>query len=145
MHPLSENSGISAHTCCNKSTTVAIIMKTIGMFPASGKLGGSTIRYLLRLVPYDRVVLICRHPDKAPAEYVQGGVRVRQAAYEASPAELEAVFAGIDVLFLISYASHVHEYRTKSAAAGRRRGIPRRCKSSTRPFSARQHPVRRTG
>lgn len=89
------------------------IMKTIGIFPASGKLGGSTIRHLLKLVPYNRVVLICRYPEKVPVEYAKGGARVRKAAYEDSPAELEAAFSGIEVLFLISYPSHVHKYRTR--------------------------------
>ncbi|OAA63544.1 NAD(P)-binding domain protein [Niveomyces insectorum RCEF 264] len=102
-------------------------MKTIGIFPASGKLGGSTYRHLLELVPYDHVVLICRHPDKVPAHYTQGGVRVRQASYEDTPAELEAAFAGIDVLFLISFPSFVESYRVRvqvpAVDAARRAGV----------------------
>ncbi|KAH6649386.1 hypothetical protein F5144DRAFT_588113 [Chaetomium tenue] len=88
-------------------------MKTIGIFPASGGLGESTYTHLLRLVRADTVILISRHPDKTPHEHIQAGVQTRQADYTQSPAELEAAFTGIDVLFLISYPSHQHELRTK--------------------------------
>lgn len=88
-------------------------MKTIGIFPAAGGLGGSTYRHLLTLVPNDKVTLICRHAEKIEQEYVDAGVTVRKATYEFSPQELEATFQGLDVLFLVSYPSHVHEYRTK--------------------------------
>lgn len=86
---------------------------TLGIFPASGALGTSTYTHLLKLVPHDQVVLVNRHPEKVPKEYINSGVKVRQASYESSPGELEAAFAGINVLFLISYPSHVHEYRVK--------------------------------
>lgn len=88
-------------------------MKEIGIFPASGGLGGSTYRHLLKLVSNDRVTLICRYPEKVEASYKEAGVRVRKATYESTPAELEVAFSRLDVLFLISYPSHVHEYRTK--------------------------------
>ena len=88
-------------------------MKKIGIFPASGGLGGSTYRHLLKAVPNDNVILINRHPDKVPQQYTEAGAVVRQASYESSPSELENAFAGVDVLFLISYPSHVHEYRVK--------------------------------
>lgn len=86
---------------------------TIGIFPASGGLGTSTYTHLLKLVPNNHTILISRYPEKVPQPYVNAGVQLRQASYESTPAELEAAFAGIDVLFLISYPSHVHEYRTK--------------------------------
>lgn len=86
---------------------------TIGIFPASGGLGTSTYTHLLRLVPNDQVVLISRYPEKVPQSYIDAGVRVRQASYESTPSELEAAFSGIDILFLISFPSHVHDYRTK--------------------------------
>lgn len=88
-------------------------MKTIGIFPASGALGTSTYTHLVAQVPNDKVVLISRFPEKTPKTYVDNGVNTRRASYESTPAELEAVFAGVDVLFLISYPSHVHEYRSK--------------------------------
>jgi uncharacterized protein YbjT (DUF2867 family) len=90
-------------------------MKTIGIFPASGGLGGSTYTHLLQRndVRADKVVLISRDPSKTPAAYRDRGVTLRQASYESSAAELEKAFAGIEVLFLISYPSHVRDYRVK--------------------------------
>lgn len=88
-------------------------MKEVGIFPASGALGGSTYRHLLKLVPNDHVTLISRFPEKVEAEYRDAGVRARKASYESSPQELELAFSGLDVLFLVSYPSHVHEYRVK--------------------------------
>lgn len=88
-------------------------IKEIGIFPASGALGGSTYRHLLKLVPNDHVTLINRFPEKVEPEYRDAGVRVRKASYESTPQELELAFSGLDVLFLVSYPSHVHEYRVK--------------------------------
>lgn len=88
-------------------------MKEVGIFPASGGLGGSTYRHLLKLVPNDHVTLISRYPEKVEAGYRDAGVRVRKASYESSPQELELAFSGLDVLFLVSYPSHVHDYRVK--------------------------------
>ncbi|KAF5227222.1 hypothetical protein FAUST_11917 [Fusarium austroamericanum] len=85
----------------------------IGVFPASGALGTSTYTHLLSQVPNDKVTLINRYPEKVPKKYIEKGTTVRQASYESSAEDLEAVFSGVDVLFLISYPSHVHEYRTK--------------------------------
>ncbi|KAL6891829.1 hypothetical protein GGI43DRAFT_199608 [Trichoderma evansii] len=87
-------------------------MPTIGIFPASGGLGSSTYTHLFNKVSPSNTVLISRHPDKTPQVYQDQGVQLRQASYEASPSELEAAFKDIDILFLISYPSHVHEYRT---------------------------------
>lgn len=88
-------------------------MKCIGIFPGSGGLGGSTYDYLLKLLPSDHIILINRHPERVPQEHIKNGLRARKASYESSPSDLEAAFAGIEVLFLISYPSHVHEYRKK--------------------------------
>lgn len=88
-------------------------MTQIGIFPASGALGTSTYTHLLSQVPNDKVTLINRYPEKVPKKYTEKGTTVRQASFESSAEDLEAVFAGVDVLFLISYPSHVHEYRTK--------------------------------
>ncbi|KAK4179294.1 hypothetical protein QBC36DRAFT_180429 [Triangularia setosa] len=102
-------------------------MKTIGIFPASGGLGTSTYTHLLTLVPNTNVILISRNPDKIPKNYTQASVRTREASYETSPTDLEKVFAGIDVLFLISYPSHVKDYRIKvqlpAIDAARRAGV----------------------
>lgn len=102
-------------------------MKTVGIFPASGGLGTSTYQHLLKLVPNDKVVLISRHPDKVSEKYIQAGVQTRQASYETAPSDLEKTFSGIDVLFLISYPSHVKDYRIKvqlpAVDAARRAGV----------------------
>ncbi|TLD30538.1 hypothetical protein PspLS_02316 [Pyricularia sp. CBS 133598] len=89
-------------------------MKTVGVFPASGGLGGSTITHLRKIFPDDHLILISRHPENQPAEYSQGGVRLRRASYESSPQELEESFKDVDVLFLISYPSHVRDYRVQT-------------------------------
>ncbi|KAJ4204981.1 hypothetical protein NW759_014790 [Fusarium solani] len=88
-------------------------MTQIGIFPASGALGTSTYSHLLSIFPNNRVTLINRFPEKVPHSYVKDGVTTRQASYESSPEDLESAFNGLDVLFLISYPSHVHQYRTK--------------------------------
>ncbi|KFA66787.1 hypothetical protein S40285_07037 [Stachybotrys chlorohalonatus IBT 40285] len=86
-------------------------MKTVGIFPASGALGTSTLAHLLRLIPAPSLVLISRHPTKLGA--LPPGAQTRTASYESPPQHLESVFAGVDVLFLISYPSHVREYRVQ--------------------------------
>ncbi|KAK4140003.1 uncharacterized protein C8A04DRAFT_32501 [Dichotomopilus funicola] len=88
-------------------------MAIIGIFPASGALGTSTYTHLLKLVPGNEVILINRYPQKIPQSHISAGVKVRKASFENSPSELQAAFSGIDTLFLISYPSHVHDYRTK--------------------------------
>lgn len=102
-------------------------MSTIGIFPASGGLGTSTYTHLLKAVPASNVVLISRHPEKTPQIYKDQGVHLRQASYGASPIELDVAFQGITTLFLISYPSHVHEYRTglhiPALYAARRAGV----------------------
>lgn len=83
----------------------------LGVFPASGGLGGSTVKHLLSLVPASNVVLIARNPDKLAAESRQGAV-VRRADYD-DKSTLERVFEGIGALFLISYASCEHQHRSQ--------------------------------
>lgn len=88
-------------------------MARIGIFPASGALGTSTYTHLLAHYPNNLVTLINRFPEKVPKAHVDSGVTTRQASYESSSQDLQAAFRGLDVLFLISYPSHVHQYRTK--------------------------------
>jgi len=88
-------------------------MATVGIFPAAGALGGSVYEHLLSMLPAKQVILISRHPEKIPESYVNDGVRIRQASYESTSSELRDAFDGVSVLFLISYPSHVHEYRKK--------------------------------
>ncbi|KAM0539511.1 hypothetical protein ACHAO7_012110, partial [Fusarium culmorum] len=68
----------------------------IGIFPASGALGTSTYTHLLSQVPNDKVTLINRYPEKVPKKYIEKGTTVRQASYESSAEDLEAVFSGVD-------------------------------------------------
>ncbi|TPX13050.1 uncharacterized protein E0L32_006476 [Thyridium curvatum] len=88
--------------------------RQLGIFPASGALASSTLSHLSpALVPPRNLTLVCRHPSKVPQPYVQGGATVREASYESSPEELQAAFAGVHALFLVSYPSHVHDLRTR--------------------------------
>ncbi|KAM6534432.1 hypothetical protein FALCPG4_004070 [Fusarium falciforme] len=93
-------------------------MTQIGIFPASGALGASTYSHLLSIVPNNRVTLISRFPEKVPQRYIKDGVTTRKASYESSLEDLESAFNGLNVLFLISYPSHVHQYRTKVQTKG---------------------------
>lgn len=83
----------------------------LGIFPASGGLGGSTLRHLLDQVPPKEVVLIARSPEKLSKEKA-AGVTIRKADYD-NIQTLDQVFDGISSLNLISYASIQNEYRFK--------------------------------
>ncbi len=85
-------------------------MKKVAVFPASGKLGSSVYLHLSRLLPPDRLILICRHPDKVPQDLVKSGVEVRTADYNA-PETFKDVFNGVSYLCLISYPSIEIEHR----------------------------------
>lgn len=100
----------------------------LGVFPASGGLGGSVVTHLLRLVPADqgsRLTFISRHPDRLDEARAQGAV-VRQADYD-DHASLDTAFEGIEVLCLISYASVQNDHRFNShkraIEAARRQGV----------------------
>ncbi|KAI6778145.1 uncharacterized protein J7T54_007191 [Emericellopsis cladophorae] len=56
-------------------------MKTVGIFPASGGLGGSTATHLLKIVPGDQVTLIARYPDKTQLLPGADKARIRQASH----------------------------------------------------------------
>ncbi|KAJ5354834.1 hypothetical protein N7541_005878 [Penicillium brevicompactum] len=84
----------------------------IGVFPAAGGLGGSTVNHLSKQVPASQLVLIARKPGKL-ANFERDGATVRQADYD-QPSSLETAFDGVDVLMLISYASFELEHRVKS-------------------------------
>jgi uncharacterized protein YbjT (DUF2867 family) len=53
----------------------------LGIFPASGGLGGSTLRHLLRLVPASDVVLVACNPEKLNKEKAAGAL-IRKADYD---------------------------------------------------------------
>lgn len=84
---------------------------TIGIFPASGGLGGSIVNHLSKLLPAPQLILVARKPEKLD-DLRQAGATVRQADYD-EPSSLKTVFEGVDVLMLISYASFEIEHRTK--------------------------------
>ncbi|KAF5560054.1 hypothetical protein FNAPI_4454 [Fusarium napiforme] len=83
----------------------------LGIFPASGGLGGSTLRHLLGIVPANDVVLVARNPEKLNKEK-DAGALIRTADYD-NTQTLDHSFDGISSLNLISYASIQHEHRFK--------------------------------
>ncbi|KUL89315.1 hypothetical protein ZTR_03745 [Talaromyces verruculosus] len=86
--------------------------KKIGIFPASGSLGGSIVKHLSSLIPASSLILIARRPDSL-AEYSRQGAVVRRADYD-DDSSLNRVFDGVGVLFLISYPSCEHEHRSRA-------------------------------
>ncbi|RAK73522.1 NAD(P)-binding protein [Aspergillus fijiensis CBS 313.89] len=102
-------------------------MPTIGVFPAAGALGTSTINHLVKLVPASDLILVARKPDNDHlAELARAGATVRRADYE-EPSTLDRVFDGVDVLLLISYASIEIQFRFEAHKhaidAARRSGV----------------------
>lgn len=85
------------------------MINKFGIFPASGGLGGSTVRHLLKLVPASRVVLVARNLEKLDDEKDAGAI-VRKADYD-NAQTLDHSFDGVSCLNLISYASIQHEHR----------------------------------
>ena len=83
----------------------------LGIFPASGGLGGSTLKHLLRLVPANEVVLVARSPEKLGKEKAAGAI-IRKADYDKAET-LDHAFDGVSSLNLISYASIQNEHRFK--------------------------------
>ncbi len=73
---------------------------TIAITGASGGLGRATVESVLQTARPSEVVLTTRRPD-ALAEFTARGVDVRRADF-AEPASLNAAFAGVDRLLLIS-------------------------------------------
>lgn len=84
---------------------------TIGVFPAAGGIGGSTVKHLLPRLPSKSLVFIARSPEKL-REFPVGQAALRRADYDDNES-LRHAFDGLNILFLISYASVEHEYRTE--------------------------------
>ncbi|RKK65688.1 hypothetical protein BFJ69_g16061 [Fusarium oxysporum] len=84
---------------------------SVGIFPASGGIGGGTVKHMLTRLPPTDLILISRHPENLASVKAQGA-EIRQADYDDDSA-LQHAFHGIDTLFLISYASVEHEYRSQ--------------------------------
>jgi uncharacterized protein YbjT (DUF2867 family) len=83
----------------------------IGVFPASGGLGGSVVRHLIKVITPSQLILSLRNPEKLSKEKALGAM-VRKADYNDKPS-LDPAFEGVDVLNLISYASNEIEHRIK--------------------------------
>lgn len=86
----------------------------IAIFPASGKLGGSLVKYALKTIPAHQVILVARHSSKLD-NYRDAGAIIRTADYDA-PETLQHAFSEARTLFLISYANFEHEHRSKVRA-----------------------------
>lgn len=84
---------------------------TVGIFPASGGIGGGAVKHILSRLPAKDLVFIARSPEKLAGERLAGAT-VRKADYD-DDAALETAFDGVETLFLISYASVEHHHRTE--------------------------------
>ncbi|KAJ5832861.1 hypothetical protein N7474_001172 [Penicillium riverlandense] len=84
---------------------------TIGVFPASGGIGGSTVKHLLPRFPAKDLVFVARDPAKLDLASAAGAT-VRQADYD-DDKSLEHAFDGVETLFLISYPSVEFEHRAE--------------------------------
>ena len=82
----------------------------IGVFPASGGLGGSTLKHLLNVVNPSSVIAIVRKPENVPTQITSTGVSVRAADFDVE-STLSNAFDNISTLNLISYASIDHHHR----------------------------------
>lgn len=78
-------------------------MSKLGVFPASGGLGGSIAKHLINLTSPSDLVLISRHPEKLASEKAAGAT-TRTGDYD-DASTLDHAFDGIKSLFLISYPS----------------------------------------
>ncbi|KAL4966493.1 uncharacterized protein BDV14DRAFT_171181 [Aspergillus stella-maris] len=87
-------------------------MSRIGVFPATGGLGSSIVKHLLKLVPASQLILIARKPESL-SYAADAGATIRKADYD-DPATLDTAFDGVDVLMLISYASFEIEHRIQA-------------------------------
>ncbi|MEH7074237.1 SDR family oxidoreductase [Neobacillus drentensis] len=91
---------------------------------ATGKLGSKIVDFLLKTVPASQLAVSVRQPEKAESLLAQG-VEVRLGDFD-KPETLEAAFAGVDRLLIIS-ADGDNETRirqhTDAVAAAERAGV----------------------
>ncbi|SAL34526.1 NmrA-like protein [Caballeronia sordidicola] len=95
----------------------------IAVTGATGQLGRLVIEALLKTVPASQIVAAARTPEKA-ADLAARGVQVRRADYN-EPATLDAAFAGVKKLLLVS-SSEIGKRGTQHRAAidaARRAGV----------------------
>jgi uncharacterized protein YbjT (DUF2867 family) len=86
-------------------------LNRVAVFPASGGIGGSTVKHLLPRLPSKDLTFITRRPEKL-TDASSSGATVRWADYDDDNSLLKA-FENVDTLFLISYASVEHEHRSE--------------------------------
>lgn len=88
---------------------------------ATGKLGSKVVEALLKTVPADQLAVSVRNPEKAEGLRARG-VEVRQGDFD-QPEALDAAFAGIDRLLIISAdgdnEARIRQHRNAVAAAER--------------------------
>ncbi|MCA1318316.1 SDR family oxidoreductase [Bacillus tianshenii] len=88
---------------------------------ATGKLGSKVVEALLKTVPADQLAVSVRNPEKAEGLRARG-VEVRQGDFD-QPETLDAAFAGIDRLLIISAdgdnEARIRQHRNAVAAAER--------------------------
>ncbi|KAJ5836745.1 hypothetical protein N7447_002771 [Penicillium robsamsonii] len=83
----------------------------VAVFPASGGIGGSTVKHLLPRLPSKDLIFIARRPERL-TDASSAGATIRRADYD-DDNSLANAFEDVDTLFLISYASVEHEYRSE--------------------------------
>jgi NAD(P)H dehydrogenase (quinone) len=87
--------------CKSKKNLTTNSMKSIILVTgATGHLGGSVLKHLLKKIPADQVVALVRNEIKADA-LREAGVTVRFGDYH-DPASLKAAFANVDKAILVS-------------------------------------------
>jgi uncharacterized protein YbjT (DUF2867 family) len=89
-----------------------MVSNNFGIFPASGGLGGSTLKHLLDVIDPANLTAVMRKPQTAPSTVKESAVTIRAADYD-NASTLQNAFDGISTLNLISYASIDHEHRFK--------------------------------
>jgi uncharacterized protein YbjT (DUF2867 family) len=85
--------------------------QTVGVFPASGGIGGGTVKHISTRLPAQNLTFIARSPEKSEEQRLSGAT-IRKADYD-DTASLEHAFDGINTLFLISYPSVEHHHRSE--------------------------------
>lgn len=93
----------------------------VGIFPASGGIGGGTVKHIFSRLSTKSLTLIARSPAKLEKERLAGAT-VRKADYD-DTSSLEHAFDGVETLFLISYASVEHQYRSEVSSPFSPQGI----------------------
>eukprot|EP01112_Ceratiomyxa_fruticulosa_P021171 TRINITY_DN7383_c0_g1_i2.p1 TRINITY_DN7383_c0_g1~~TRINITY_DN7383_c0_g1_i2.p1 ORF type:complete len:301 (+),score=68.39 TRINITY_DN7383_c0_g1_i2:205-1107(+) len=80
----------------------------------TGKLGGSVLKHLLKLVADPSTITLAVHNvDKVPKELSEQGLKIKQADYN-DPKSMDAAFEGVHTLLLVSHPGIAHLQRVNS-------------------------------